>query len=178
MNHDCQNQPERIHGQMPLPTGNLLAGIVPSLLAAFGGAYRLAVDDGHGRRRFLPGSSPCFLSQGIVKFLPDAVVSPSPEDAVNRAPVGKTGGQHPPLAAGPHDIEDGVDHPTPADASPTTTMHWRQEWSNDLPLSIRQVTGIMPRNFHATAPAFGSSQKTGAVATFLDLRNFKTRSKS
>ena len=57
-------------------------------------------------------------------------------------------------------------------------MHWRQVGANDLPLSIRQVTGIMSRNFHATAPAFGWSQKTGAVATFLDLRNFKTCSKN
>jgi hypothetical protein len=36
----------------------------------------------------------------------------------------------------------------------------------------------MPLNFHATAPAFGWSQKTGAVALFFDLRNFKTRSQN
>ncbi len=132
-------------------------------------------DNGHRRRRLLARSSPCFLPQGVVEFLPEPFVPPPPEDTVHRAPIGEAGGKHSPLAAGPHDIQDGIDDPTPADRSPTSTMHGREVVSDDLPLSVCQVAGIMLRNFHATAPAFGWSQETGAVAHFFGLRNFKTR---
>jgi len=45
-------------------------------------------------------------------------------------------------------------------------------------LSIRQIAGILRPAFHATAPSFGCSQRLGAVEAFLQLRNFKTTSKS
>lgn len=176
MHDDGQNQAERVHGQVPFSTGNLLVGIVSPLLPTFGRADGLTVDDGHGRGWFLAGPSPGLLSQSVVKLLPEPLVSPLPKDAVDRAPIGETGGQHTPLATGTYDIENGVDDPTPTDRSPAPTMHWREVMPNNLPLAIRQVTGIIPSNFHATAPACGWSQKIGAVALFFNLRNFKTRS--
>ena len=109
-------------------------------------------------------------SQRIMDFLPDAVVFPLPKDAVDRAPVGEIGRKHSPPASGSRRaigkgtvpfssdenwdsppvvswpvLKDCIDHPTSANrlAAPLRTL--RQQLSNHLPLSVRQITGIMSR---------------------------------
>ena len=117
-------------------------------------------DDRHGGRRLFASRSPYFLPQGIVNLLPNPFVSPLPEDSVDRAPLWKVSGKHPPLAARANHVQDGIDHPTSANRLPASTMAFWQQLSNHLPLPIRQITGIIRFTFHRYGSFLGSSQKT------------------
>lgn len=55
MHDNRAKQTERVHGDVPLAARDLLAGIVAPIVAPFGRANRLTVDDGNARRRLLAG---------------------------------------------------------------------------------------------------------------------------
>src|SRR5690606_33474117 len=94
MNDYRQQQAQSIDRQVPLATGDFLGRIVTSLFASLGSANRLTVNNGHRGSRFLAGRLAHFFSQGIVNLSPSTVVSPVPENAVDRVPVGKIVRQH------------------------------------------------------------------------------------
>ena len=63
----------------------------------------------------------------------------------------------------------------PPDSSPTTA-HGPRSGNQDYP--DERWIGKQRPDFHVMASAFGGAQKTGAVATSLDLCNFRIRSQS
>ena len=159
MNQYCQYQSEGVHGQVPLATGNFFASVIAPFLATFRCADRLAVDNRHGGRRLFTSSPAYLFPQGIVDLLPNPLVSPLPKDAVNRIPIGKVARQHPPLATRANHVQDRIDHPTSTDRFSAPTATSRQQLSNNLPLPIRQITGIIGSLFHRYGSFLGWSQK-------------------
>jgi hypothetical protein len=91
--------------------------------------------------------------------LPDAVSTPAPKDGVNGFPLGKIMRECPPLAAGSIDIQDRIENQPPTNGPPAALRLLRQQAPQNLPLSVRQIAGIL------FAHRYGS--------VFLDLRNKK-----
>ena len=75
--------------------------------------------------------------------LPDPCFAPPPEDGVDRLPLGKVQRQLPPLATGANQIEDRIQDRSPVDRWTTKLRTLRQQRSNQLPLFVGQVAGIM-----------------------------------
>src|SRR5262245_45099770 len=73
-----------------------------------GGRDRLAVDDGRAGLGSTSNHQAYVLPQRRVNALPGSIQPPAAEPAVHRGPRRKVGGQEAPLAAGPHDREDGI----------------------------------------------------------------------
>lgn len=73
---------------------------------------------------------------------PSAILLPTPEDSVHRVPIRELFGNVSPLAARPAPVEDGVDDPSPVDRLATTLFRLRQQILDQLPLFVRQITGI------------------------------------
>jgi hypothetical protein len=64
---------------------------------------------------FIGSGFPRLGPQGIVNLLPSAFISPAPENSVDRTPIGEILGQHSPLAAGAHNVQNGIDDPSTVD---------------------------------------------------------------
>src|SRR5207245_10839152 len=104
-----QQQPQAGHDDVPLPAIDLL-GVVPAAgLPARAGVHRLAVDAGRaaGPPRLLLLADQ--LAQLVVDGAQGAVVAPlvvvAPDGALGREVLGEVL----PLAAGPQEVEDGVE---------------------------------------------------------------------
>src|SRR5438093_1174477 len=94
---------------MPLAAVHTL-GVVPApLLAAGGRVHRLAVHAGGGARRVGLRRGADLAAQGVVDGVEGAVVAPLVEVAPHGRFGGEVLGQVAPLAAGPQDVEDGID---------------------------------------------------------------------
>src|SRR5712671_100151 len=89
---------------------DLLAGVIPSRAAGFGGLDRLAVDDPGGGTRFAAHRFTRQHQQDMVDLPPQAVVAPGIEVVLHRGKGREILGQHAPLAAALGDVEDGVHH--------------------------------------------------------------------
>jgi hypothetical protein len=109
VNHDQQQQAERIDQDMSFAPKGLLAGIEAALGAAtIRSLDRLVVED---RRCWLPFAPFLFwrqVSQAVVNPLPDPSVAPSAKVAVNGLPWRVLAGQIAPLATCAVDVKDGV----------------------------------------------------------------------
>ena len=148
MNNDGLYQTQGIDCQVPFSSRNLLSGVIASFFSSFSRTNRLAVDDRCRRSRFLASRFSHFLTQPIVNPLPGAVISPFPKDTVNRVPIGETLRKHSPLATRPYNIKNCIDNPPPIDRTAASFGPWRKQPNDQLPLSIRQITGILRPAFH------------------------------
>jgi len=74
------------------------------------GLDRLRVDNQCAWLRVSAFLHPNFAPQSIMEALPDSFCFPSPEQAVNRLPVGEIMGQVAPLTSGAKTVEYGIDH--------------------------------------------------------------------
>src|SRR5215208_1866941 len=108
-----QHQPAGVHEQVALTPGYALRAVVTSLGSAhWGGLHHLAVD--HGRTGIPVASLRLaqLLAQAIVGPPQPSVAPPAaPEVVVDRLPRRVLSRQHPPRAAAPEQVEDGVRNP-------------------------------------------------------------------
>src|SRR5262249_1166975 len=131
-----------IHGDVPLAALDLLVHVGPALLAAFAGGDRLAVDAAGAGGRLALLLAADLLPQRVVDLLQGAVVPPLVEVAPDGALGREVLGQVAPLAAGPHDVEDGVEHVAHRGrAGPAAGVH-RDQGLDQGPLLIGQVAGV------------------------------------
>lgn len=84
--------------------------IEAALSARFGNPHCLAVDDPGTRFRIASHLLACPLPERIVDLDEGAVERPRIEVVTHRIPIGKVGGQQPPLAARASQIQESVDH--------------------------------------------------------------------
>jgi hypothetical protein len=99
---------------VPLPLAESLSPVPAPLPAGFG-RHRLGVQAGGTGLRMAarPDSHP--LVEHGVQPLVGPVLLPAVEVVAGRAPVREFAGQQPPLATGPFQVEQAVDHPAQAD---------------------------------------------------------------
>src|SRR6266568_4789281 len=89
---------------------DLLGRIVTTRPAALGGLDRLTINDSGRWARFAARRFARLQQQRKIDRLKQAVVSPIVEIALHGCKRWKVLRQHPPLTAGPGDIQDGVQH--------------------------------------------------------------------
>jgi len=65
-------------------------------------------------------------AQGVVNFLPNTGLSPTPKHGVNSFPFGKILRQISPLTAGSHQIKQGIDDASAVDGFATFFVLWEQ----------------------------------------------------
>src|SRR5262245_28395501 len=162
MHSDRPDQSQRVDSDVPLAAGDLFPGIIAAFFPAFGGADRLTIDDRDAGRRFFAALLTNSSAQHLMNALPDASLTPAPKGRVHGRPFGKIMWQCSPLATRSIDIQDRVEHPPPTNRFATSLRWLRQQSANYLPLSVRQIAGIM------------SAHRYGSV--FLDFVNQEAES--
>src|SRR5436190_23785305 len=143
MHDDRPHQSQGVNRQMPLTTGDLLARVVASFFAPFRRANRLTVHDCHTGRRLLATLLSNSSAESLMNSLPDTVSTPAPEDGVNRLPLGKIMRQCSPLTTCSIDVQDRVENQPPTNGPPATLRLLGQQAPQNLPLSVRQIAGIL-----------------------------------
>ena len=118
-----QNQAERIHEDMALAPLLHLPRVVAPRPGVPGAPHALGVDDSGGRGAALAAGQPDPSPQAVVDGLPDPELLELGEEAVAAAPVGHALRDHPPLAAGAQQVEDGVEHAASA-VERRTALGW------------------------------------------------------
>src|SRR5580693_580080 len=122
---------------------DLLGRIVPPRPTALGGLGRLTVDDPGRRARFTARRFACLQQQRKIDLLKQAVVSPIVEIALHRGERGKVLGQHPPLTAGPRDVQDRVQHGSQLGvARPAQRLGRRHMGLDQRPFRIRDIACV------------------------------------
>jgi hypothetical protein len=144
-----QQQATGVDGDVPLAAVDLL-GVIPAPGGpghGVGGAGRLGVDHRRGRLGIPARGLADLGAQRIVQPGQRAVVPPGGEVAVHRLPRREVGGQVPPGAPGPVQVQDRFhDPPGRPDPGPAPVAGdlARQVRGDHLPLRVGQVTGIAP----------------------------------
>jgi len=159
MHDHCPHQSEGVHRQVPLATGDLFTCIVASFFAPFCRANRLTVHDRYTGRGLLPAVLSDLSAESLVDSLPQAISTPTPENGVHRFPLRKVMRQCSPLTPRSIDVQDGTQDQPPTNGPSATLRLLGQQAPQHLPLSIRQIAGIL------LAHRYGS--------VFLDLRTKK-----
>ena len=96
---------------------------------------------------------PDLAAQGVVDPVQRPVVAPGIEVAPGGALGREVAGQVAPLAAGAKGVEDGIDDvPHVGLAGPTATRLGRQVGSDQGPLRIGEVAGVMVHSHAITTP--------------------------
>lgn len=116
-----QEVAEYIDPNMALTPFDCLASVDAAFFTRVLGFDALRVDDSvTGRYRTRVGLAMERVELIQCRF-PDTAFAPSAEMIVNRLPQRKIVGQHAPLAARFHDVQDGVNNPFTRMQTPTTT---------------------------------------------------------
>src|SRR5882762_1380515 len=133
-----------VHQNMPFPTFNLFASIIAFFATYFAGLHALTI---HNRGTWM-GTTTCLMPFGIIQcsidLLPDPLQTPLPIMIVNTLIMGKLMRQILPLAACFSDIQRPIHSLTQINfnwSSPSLWVCW-QQFLNDFPLLIAQITGI------------------------------------
>jgi hypothetical protein len=117
------------------------------------------------------------LTQSVMNFLPGSVETPTAVIIVDGAPGRELVGDVPPLAAGPDEVEYGVDDIANVHRTSATAGHGRRDQGSDAsPLGIGEVGGIrfpihpfglplnLPSHTGSKASSFPRISNTGSVA--------------
>jgi hypothetical protein len=140
MGEEDEAAPDGIDEGVALATHDLLAGVVATRAAGFGGLHTLAVDDAGARRGRLPTAFAIDQQQRMVERLEHAPVPPGCKPAIGRALGGKVARQKPPGDTAAHHVEDPVDDLAQQPGQrPTGPLRRRQQRRNQPPLRIRQI---------------------------------------
>lgn len=143
MDFDPDHQAQRVGDDVALAALDLLAGIIPTNPAAFGGLHALAIDDTGSRAGF-----PAFHVSGVhhqmmIEAGQQTTVAPVIEIALHRRDRREVSGQHPPLAAGRCYIQDRVRYRTQAGgARPPRQPRLRQERLDQALFPVCQIACI------------------------------------
>jgi len=144
VDHDQQDQADRVDQDMPFAPKDLLAGVITSSEASpVSGLDALTIND---RSRRL-GISTFFFSyihpQTVVNLLPGSVNAPSSKVSIDGLPMWIFSGEIAPGAAGSRDIEDRINNLAHISFTVTTTgFSWRNQWFDILQLSVGQVARV------------------------------------
>jgi hypothetical protein len=104
------DQPFGVHQQLALATVYLLAAVVATVLAAHPGSLgRLGVHHTGGGVGIAPELGPQAPADHVVQLLPGAIQPPLSEVVKDGLERRKLAREHPPLAAGLQQVEDGVE---------------------------------------------------------------------
>ena len=147
--HHGQQQPDRVHGDVPFAAVDLLR-VVPApagLWHGVGGADGLGVDHRGGGLGVAPGGHPDLAAQRVMQPGQGAVVAPGGEVAVDGLPGREVRRQVPPGAPGPVQGQDRIDDPPQrpdARPAPAAGLGCGQVRRDHLPLRVGQVTEIPP----------------------------------
>src|SRR5215475_14205658 len=109
--HHGNEQPQSVDEQMPLAPFDLLVAIKPNVLALRRRFDALRVNATSGGFRLSTQTASLPLAQHLHQTRPDALASPPLEVAIDRTPVPKLLGKHPPLAARLIEVQNAVDDP-------------------------------------------------------------------
>src|SRR5271154_1807091 len=136
-------QPQRVHEDMPLATVDLLAAVGADLRAALGRLDRLAVDGGGAGRRPAARPEARLLAERVEESLPSAVPLPPLEVVVDGLPGREVVGQRPPGTALAGDVKQGVAHaPQVRLAGPAAGSGRRNQRLKQRPLLVRKIARI------------------------------------
>ena len=117
--------------------------IIAKLPSAICDLDRLGVKD--ARTGFSGASKPFtkVASKLSVHLLEDPVFAPAPKIVIYASPRRKILRKHSPGAATSQDVEDRIDNlPQPILVGPAVTPRDRDQWGNELPLGLTEVTGV------------------------------------
>jgi len=106
-----QDQPERIHDEMPLAAVESLAAVIAVRAADLGRLDGLAVDTPGRGRRVSARPAADLAPEDAIEGRPGPVVPPLDEVVVDRPPLGEVVRQGPPGTAVAVAVEDGVEDP-------------------------------------------------------------------
>src|SRR3546814_8317927 len=109
------------HG-MAFASHGLLACVVTTRSACFGGLHALAVDDCRGWCWFSPCPDAIDPNEMMIEAFEYPIVAQGAEPLVYRAPWRKTVGQKPPGTSCPSQIENGFDDFAHRPASPSSAL--------------------------------------------------------
>ena len=154
VNHEPDQQAERVGDDVPLATLDPLAGVEATNPAALGGFCALTIDDAGARARLAALQPTRRHDQVIADRPPQAAVAPFVEIALHRRGGREVLREHAPLATGRRDVEDRAHHlpqvRRPGAADPTRR---RQERRDQRPFPIRQIACIARPSADIVAPS-------------------------
>lgn len=143
MKNDDEQQPQRIHGNMAFPAIDLLSPVKTTAFAALGRLHRLTISNrSRWRRSFANGLADLF-SELVMHALSSSVDPPLAIHPLHRIPIREVRRQVSPLAARPIPIESRIQEFPAVDRLSPTFLWLRQQVLDLLPLSIRQIAGIL-----------------------------------
>ena len=143
MHHHDQQQPQRVHHDVPLASHHLFAPVKAPVTADFRGFDALTIDDRRTRFGIPPVRCPEVAPQVGVDALPGAIVAPGAEVIVDGGPRREVTGQHAPLTTGAQFAEERIDHDTRLDSAGSAgAIAGRDKRRNHRPLGIGSVRGV------------------------------------
>src|SRR5271157_6670197 len=152
---------------MAFPAIDVL-GVVPApLLAARGGVARLAVDARRGPGRVGLLLRADLAAEQVVDRFERAVVSPLVEVSPDGALGGEILGEVTPLAAGPEDVEDGIDDVAQIGLARPSARMDGQVWFDQGPLGVGEIAGVglgSHTSFYEARPLMGQTLSSWGAA--------------
>jgi hypothetical protein len=131
----------------------------------------LGIDDGRARSSLTVLFFGAYLlAQSVMNLLPGSIEPPTAVVIVDRAPGRELVGDVPPLAAGPDEVEYGVDNIANVHRTSSSAGHGRRDQGSDAsPLDIGEVGGIRfpihPFGLPLNPPSHTASNPTAALST-------------
>ncbi len=148
-----------VRGRSLLPAAAALGGLfaaadagLVACLTAFGSFHALTVDAGRTRLRIATGLLARLSDQHRIDRFPQPAARPAPKVAIHGLPRRQIGGQHAPLAAGPGDVQNGVDDEPYLPLARSAPLAGRKVLFNLLPFGILQIGRVGLREIcHSTS---------------------------
>ena len=139
----CDRQAQGIDEDVALASLYSLVRIEAANTTAFGCLHRLTIHDDNRRTFRAARTCSSLLVNRSVNAGPHAGVLPGSEVVIDGAPRWKVSGKQTPLAAGPQQIQDCIEHCTQVRrASPPALPCWRQQRVDQRPRRIRKIRQI------------------------------------
>jgi hypothetical protein len=150
MHDDRPDESLGVNRQVAFASSNLFPGVVTPFFASFGRPRGLAVDNRRRRLAPLAYALPHHPPQGIVNVLSHTRLTPPPKGRVHRSPLGKVPRQLAPLATRANHVQHRIQNLSTIERRPATLGALRQQGSNQLPLLVGKVAGIMSAHRHGS----------------------------
>jgi len=144
--HYQENKTDGVDQDVTFTSVDLLARIVTPLVAGLGTLDALAVDDPRAGLTLSSFNQAQMFSQMGVNLVPQAIALPESEVVIDRAPRSEVFGQISPLAAGPDQIENGVEQLPERMLAPSALLAWLGETIIDeLPFGVGKIRCVSHR---------------------------------